>query len=78
VRAAIYAVVSSESREPEGTSLDTQREACLKFAHDKCLEVSPEHVVTEAYSGLTIGRPRLQLTCPQKLVQVRYWTWTKL
>ena len=58
-RAAIYCRVSTENQEREGTSLDTQMSACLKFAKDNGYEVSPEFTFKEARSGLSLGRPLL-------------------
>ena len=58
-RAAIYCRVSTEDQEREGTSLDTQMSACLKFAEDNGYEVSPEYSFKEAQSGLSLNRPLL-------------------
>jgi len=44
----------------EGTSLDTQQEACEKLASELGYEVKPEHIIREMYSGLTVNRPKLQ------------------
>ena len=55
--AAIYCRVSTEKQEQEGTSLQTQLEACLKYCHDKGYEVACRF--SEAYSGLTLERPKL-------------------
>jgi len=57
MRAAIYCRVSTEDQEREGTSLQTQLEACLSYCRDKGYEVA--HRFSEAYSGLTLDRPRL-------------------
>jgi len=40
MKAAIYCRVSTEDQEREGTSLQTQMEACLKYCHDKGYEVA--------------------------------------
>ena len=55
--AAIYCRVSTEAQEREGTSLDTQRAACLKYAHEHDYKVT--HQFIETYSGLTLDRPKL-------------------
>ncbi|NQT73456.1 MAG: recombinase family protein [Chloroflexi bacterium] len=58
-RAIIYTRVSTEMQ-GEGTSLDTQQEACEKLASELGYEVRPEHIIREMYSGLTMNRPKLQ------------------
>ena len=55
--AATYCRVSTEDQEREGTSLQTQLEACLKYCHDKGYNVA--YRFSEAYSGLTLERPKL-------------------
>lgn len=55
--AAIYCRVSTENQEMDGTSLDTQREACLKYCQEHDLTVTNQF--RETYSGLTIERPEL-------------------
>ena len=57
MRAAIYCRVSTEDQEREGTSLQTQLEACLNYCRDKGYEVA--YHFSEAYSGLTLQRPKL-------------------
>ena len=64
-RAAIYCRVSTEDQEREGTSLDSQLEACLKKAEELGYEVSEEHTISETYSGLSLERPKLN--------EVRQW-----
>lgn len=61
MRAALYARVSTEDQEREGTSLDTQIEACHKYAEEHGYEVQEEHILKEAYSGLTLERPYLDI-----------------
>jgi site-specific DNA recombinase len=56
-RAAIYCRVSKDNQESEGTSLQTQLEACLKYCRDKEYDVG--YHFREAYSGLTLDRPKL-------------------
>jgi site-specific DNA recombinase len=57
MKAAIYCRVSTDNQEQEGTSLQTQLEACLKYCRDKGYEVA--YRFSEAYSGLTLERPKL-------------------
>ena len=57
MKVAIYCRVSTEGQEQEGTSLQTQAEACLKYCQSKSYEVAFKF--TEAYSGLCLERPRL-------------------
>jgi site-specific DNA recombinase len=55
--AGIYCRVSTDNQEREGTSLQTQLEACLKYCKSKGYIVT--HSFSEAYSGLTLERPKL-------------------
>jgi len=55
--AAVYCRVSTEEQEREGTSLQTQLEACLNYCGDKGYEVA--HHFSEVFSGLSLERPRL-------------------
>ena len=57
MRAAIYCRVSTDDQEREGTSLTTQKDACLKYCKEKGYEVVKSY--SEAYSGLTRERPNL-------------------
>ncbi len=57
MKAAIYCRVSTEDQEREGTSLQTQLEACLTYCQQKGYEVARRF--SETYSGLTIERPKL-------------------
>ena len=59
MKAAIYARVSTEDQEREGTSLKSQFEACKKLAHEKGYQASDEYIIHEVYSGLTLDRPNL-------------------
>jgi len=54
---AIYCRVSTEDQEKEGTSLQTQLEACLAYCHQKGYQVVRQFV--ETYSGLSLERPKL-------------------
>lgn len=57
MKAAIYCRVSTDNQESEGTSLQTQLETCLKYCQDKGYIMA--HRFSEAYSGLTLERPKL-------------------
>jgi site-specific DNA recombinase len=57
MKAAIYCRVSTEGQEQDGTSLQTQLEACLKYCHERDYEVG--YQFKEAYSGLSLERPKL-------------------
>jgi site-specific DNA recombinase len=41
MRTAIYCRISTDDQEKEGTSLQTQREACLAYCQQKGHEVCP-------------------------------------
>ncbi|MFC1934881.1 recombinase family protein [Chloroflexota bacterium] len=57
MKAAIYTRISSDSQE-EGTSLDSQQEACLARANELGYEVTEQF--REVRSGLTLERPILE------------------
>jgi len=57
MRAGIYTRVSTDNQEQEGTSLQTQLEACINYCQDKGYDVANRF--SEAYSGLTLDRPKL-------------------
>jgi site-specific DNA recombinase len=57
MKAAIYCRVSTDDQDKEGTSLQTQLQASLKYCHDKGYHIT--HKFTETYSGLTLDRPQL-------------------
>lgn len=57
MKASIYCRVSTESQEQDGTSLQTQLEACLEYCKLKGCEVA--YQLNEAWSGLSLERPRL-------------------
>ena len=59
MRAAVYCRVSTEDQEREGTSLESQREACLKKASELNFDVDDRDIYIETYSGRTMDRPRL-------------------
>jgi len=47
MRAAIYCRVATEDQEREGTSLDSQLEACLNKAHELGYEVPEKFIIIE-------------------------------
>jgi site-specific DNA recombinase len=57
MKVAIYCRVSTEGQEQEGTSLQTQLEACRKHCQLKGYEIV--YQLTEAWSGLSLERPKL-------------------
>ena len=57
MKAAIYCRVSTEGQEQDGTSLQTQLEACRKYCQARHHEVGYE--LSEAWSGLSLDRPKL-------------------
>ncbi len=57
MKAAIYCRVSTDDQDKEGTSLQTQLDACLKYCQDKGYHIARRF--TETYSGLTLDRPQL-------------------
>jgi site-specific DNA recombinase len=57
--AAIYCRVSAEDQEREGTSLLSQRDACLLKAKELSYEVPGDNVLMETSSGLTLDRPKM-------------------
>ncbi|GAJ07117.1 unnamed protein product, partial [marine sediment metagenome] len=59
MRAAIYCRVSTEEQEREGTSLESQREACLEKAHELGYEVPRDYLYSEAWTGTDTDRPKL-------------------
>jgi len=59
MKAAIYCRVSTEDQEREGTSIQSQLDACKKMAKEKGYEVENEYTIREVYSGLTLDRPDL-------------------
>ncbi len=63
---ATYCRVSTEDQEREGTSLDTQRQGCLKYCQEK--GYLPIYQFAETASGLILERPKLNEL--RKLVRV--------
>jgi len=56
-KATIYCRVSTEGQEQDGTSLQTQAEACRDYCQARRYEVG--HELSEAWSGLSLERPKL-------------------
>ncbi|MFC1874873.1 recombinase family protein [Chloroflexota bacterium] len=59
MKAAIYCRVSTEDQAIDGTSLDSQKEACLVKAKELGYETSEDYTILETYSGLSLDRPKL-------------------
>ena len=57
MKTAIYCRVSTEGQEQDGTSLQTQLEACRKYCKARQYEIRRE--LSEAWSGLSLERPQL-------------------
>jgi site-specific DNA recombinase len=57
--AAIYCRVSTEDQEREGTSLQSQQEACATKAKGLGYEVPVENIFRESWTGSTMDRPKL-------------------
>lgn len=58
-KAAIYVRVSTTQQKEQGTSLDSQVEACLKLAKEKGYEVNDDLIFKEDWTGATLDRPKL-------------------
>src|SRR5438105_2060659 len=67
--AAVYCRVSTTDQKDEGTSLDTQRDACLAHAQQLGYDVPPELIFLEDWPGTTLDRPLLDQL--RKLVRER-------
>jgi len=57
MKAAIYCRVSTEGQEQDGSSLQTQMEACQQYCQLKGYELA--YKFSEAWSGLSLERPKL-------------------
>ncbi len=69
MKAAIYCRVSTEGQEREGTSLQSQLDACLVKSRELGYETPSEFTISETYSGLSLDRPKLN--------QLREWVRNK-
>ena len=56
-RAAVYCRVSTGAQREDGTSLDTQRDACLAHAAARGYVVPPDLVFLEDWPGTACERP---------------------
>lgn len=59
MKAAIYARVSTDDQEKEGTSLGSQVSACLNKANELGYDVPDDLIYKETFSGLRLSRPLL-------------------
>ena len=57
MKCAIYCRVSTDDQDKEGTSLQTQLEACRNYCQEKGYDTVYRY--SETYSGLTLDRPQL-------------------
>ena len=57
--AAAYCRVSTSDQEREGTSLDSQKEACLLKASELGYDVPEEYIFQEVWTGAETDRPQL-------------------
>ena len=60
MRAVIYCRVSTTGQAENGTSLESQRQACLDLASERGYEIPPEYVFMEDWSGADLDRPKLE------------------
>ena len=58
MKTVIYCRVSTEGQEQDGTSLQTQLNACLNYCNLKGYEIVNQY--SEAWSGLSLERPKLE------------------
>ena len=61
MRAIVYARVSIDAQERDGTSLDTQERACLQFAAEQSWHTV--EVIRDAASGFSLDRPGIEALC---------------
>jgi site-specific DNA recombinase len=59
MKAVIYCRVSTEAQEEHGSSLESQKDACLLKASELGYEVQPEHILLETWTGASLERPLL-------------------
>ena len=59
MKAAIYLRVSTEQQAEAGSSLDSQKEACLNYASNRGYNVSDRIFVERGYTGTKLDRPEL-------------------
>ncbi len=58
MRAIVYARVSTDTQERDGTSLDTQERACLQFAREQGWRIVES--VRDVASGFSLDRPGIE------------------
>jgi len=57
MRAAIYCRVSTKGQKEDGSSLESQKETCLKLANEQGYDVP--HIFEEDWTGASLDRPKL-------------------
>lgn len=60
-RAAVYCRVSTGAQAENGTSLESQRDACLKLASARGYVVPEDLILLEDWTGADLERPKLEL-----------------
>lgn len=60
MQAAVYCRVSTSGQAENGTSLESQRDACIKLAEDRGYQVLPENIFLEDWTGADLDRPKLE------------------
>ena len=57
MQATVYCRVSTSGQAENGTSLESQRDACIKLAEDRGYQVLPENVFLEDRTGADLIVP---------------------
>ncbi|MBI4295200.1 MAG: recombinase family protein, partial [Chloroflexi bacterium] len=60
MKAIVYCRVSTTGQAENGTSLESQRNACLKLASEKGYEIPQDHIFLEDWTGADLERPKLE------------------
>jgi len=60
MEAVLYCRVSTGGQAENGSSLDSQREACLKLGSGRGYHVSSDNLLLEEWSGADLDRPKLE------------------
>ncbi len=60
MKAAIYCRVSTTGQAENGSSLESQRDACLKLAAEAGYQVPSDYIFLEDWTGADLDRPKLE------------------
>ena len=60
MEAVVYCRLSTSGQAENGTSLDSQRDACLKLGSDRGYQISSENLLLEEWTGADLERPKLE------------------